>query len=338
MSYFSRTFNTNNGILDRNLFSVDKYVLYNFLDCVFYVLSIEDIEYSFASPKNIIFADNDTKIRVFVGNEKAIDGLNLIRTFNQKEVPNLEEMNKYGTEFLGFKLDLYFDLDKSILSETLLFTNKMVGLTPEEKYLYITELNPQDTSAQAFFNAVKQIRETIVKQLEKRGRIMKFNSKFRKNNITVKKDQAFYILPFKEEQTDFMKYLKGEFKENKIDCKLVKSEDIFIPNRSNDMVENIWEDICSSCFVIADLSDKNPNVFYELGICDAIGKTVISICSKESYKDDYKKRLPFDVSSEYTIFYGMNYEERKEAAQKILNKAKIILNQVNNHGESTFDK
>jgi len=34
----------------------------------------------------------------------------------------------------------------------------------------------------------------------------------------------------------------------------------------------------------------------------------------------------------------MNYEERKEAAQKILNKAKIILNQVNNHGESTFDK
>ena len=117
-------------------------------------------------------------------------------------------MNKYGTEFLGFKLDLYFDLDKSILSETLLFTNKMVGLTPEEKYLYITELNPQDTSAQAFFNAVKQIRETIVKQLEKRGRIMKFNSKFRKNNITVKKDQAFYILPFKEEQTDFMKYLE----------------------------------------------------------------------------------------------------------------------------------
>ena len=66
MSYFSRTFNTNNGILDRNLFSVDKYVLYNFLDCVFYVLSIEDIEYSFASPKNIIFADNDTKIRVFL--------------------------------------------------------------------------------------------------------------------------------------------------------------------------------------------------------------------------------------------------------------------------------
>ena len=118
----------------------------------------------------------------------------------------------------------------------------------------------------------------------------------------------------------------------------MKSEDIFIPNRSNDMVENIWEDICSSCFVIADLSDKNPNVFYELGICDAIGKTVISICSKESYEDDYKKRLPFDVSSEYTIFYGMNYEERKEAAQKILNKAKIILNQVNNHGESTFDK
>ena len=45
MSYFSRTFNTNNGILDRNLFSVDKYVLYNFLDCVFYVLSREDIEY-----------------------------------------------------------------------------------------------------------------------------------------------------------------------------------------------------------------------------------------------------------------------------------------------------
>jgi hypothetical protein len=28
----------------------------------------------------------------------------------------------------------------------------------------------------------------------------------------------------------------------------------------------------------------DPNVFYELGLCDVIGKRIISICSRKSYE------------------------------------------------------
>jgi hypothetical protein len=47
--------------------------------------------------------------------------------------------------------------------------------------------------------------------------------------------------------------------------------------QDHDIVQNIWEAICSSRLVIADCTTSNPNVFYEIGIAHCVGKPVILI-------------------------------------------------------------
>lgn len=56
----------------------------------------------------------------------------------------------------------------------------------------------------------------------------------------------------------------------------------FVAHRADDLygpvfMENIWRGICRARVVIADLTNRNPNVFYELGIAHTIGKDVILI-------------------------------------------------------------
>jgi hypothetical protein len=46
---------------------------------------------------------------------------------------------------------------------------------------------------------------------------------------------------------------------------------------NREIIEDIWESICTSRIVVADVTDRNPNVFYELGICHTLGKEVIVI-------------------------------------------------------------
>lgn len=61
--------------------------------------------------------------------------------------------------------------------------------------------------------------------------------------------------------------------------------------------------------VVADLSDKNPNVFYELAIRHALKKPVIHIMSKGEY-------LPFDVANSRTIFYDIGDLDSVESAKQ----------------------
>jgi hypothetical protein len=59
---------------------------------------------------------------------------------------------------------------------------------------------------------------------------------------------------------------------------------------TTDIINNLIE----SDLVIADLTDHNPNVYYELGIVHALRKPVIQIIQKE-------QKVPFDVSQIRTI-------------------------------------
>lgn len=47
--------------------------------------------------------------------------------------------------------------------------------------------------------------------------------------------------------------------------------------------------------IVADLTDANPNVCYELGLCHALRKPVIQVCKSEKFK------LPFDLYGVRTI-------------------------------------
>jgi hypothetical protein len=53
-------------------------------------------------------------------------------------------------------------------------------------------------------------------------------------------------------------------------------------------MEKVWDGIFASRLVIADCTEKNPNVFYELGIAHTVGKKVVLITRSE-------KDIPSDI-------------------------------------------
>ncbi len=58
----------------------------------------------------------------------------------------------------------------------------------------------------------------------------------------------------------------------------------------------ILDEIVKDELVVADLTDANPNVFYELAVRHALGKPFVQLC--QSGQD-----LPFDVQGQRTIFF-----------------------------------
>ncbi len=55
--------------------------------------------------------------------------------------------------------------------------------------------------------------------------------------------------------------------------------------------------VVSAPLVIADLTDHNPNVLYELALRHAMKQPVVQICHE-------KDKLPFDIAAQRTIFYN----------------------------------
>ena len=63
--------------------------------------------------------------------------------------------------------------------------------------------------------------------------------------------------------------------------------------------DDIWPGICESGVIIADITETNPNVMYELGLADAIGKKIILI----SQTPDPSK-IAFDLLGLRLIVYS----------------------------------
>jgi nucleoside 2-deoxyribosyltransferase len=95
---------------------------------------------------------------------------------------------------------------------------------------------------------------------------------------------------------------KRKFKAMFTSCEEVCLEFKFKAERTDEsaslerIVPRIETGIQKSAFVIADLSEPSPNVFYELGFARALGKDVILTARKNT-------QLPFDVRDIPTILW-----------------------------------
>jgi Domain of unknown function (DUF4062) len=65
---------------------------------------------------------------------------------------------------------------------------------------------------------------------------------------------------------------------------------------TREIMEDVWESICVSRVVVADVTGRNPNVFYELGIAHTLGKECIVLTQNS-------QDVPFDISSRRYIRY-----------------------------------
>jgi hypothetical protein len=97
----------------------------------------------------------------------------------------------------------------------------------------------------------------------------------------------------------------------------VRADELFT---TGSVVEQIWEQIEKAKVLLADLSGKNPNVFYELGLAHAARKPVVFTAGQ---LDD----VPFDLRHLRVIIYETREPEwasrlRKSVADYLRNAAK----------------
>lgn len=346
MAYYSSTFNTLHKPKEsEDFYNFKSGDIYKFLDFLFLTIdaNLREFDYSLKTPKNILISFGKEEFRVFLGDEKAIVELNTIsyEKKEQEKLPTLKEANAIGTRELGFTFDCYFDVSIIQFKESISVAKEAFDKNDIEKLKLFNDICDRmsgflkhnitsiDASIGVFVNCWLKVRNQIVNEFERKSAIMNFNPRFQARDIVVKPNQGFYVLPFENGPENAMQAIKDAISSNNIDCDLIRSADRFDPTRGNNIVENIWQDICASSFIIADISNRNPNVFYELGICDTIGKKVITLCSQNSLENDYNNRLPFDIATQYTIIYKEDYNGYKKMTEDVIQRIKAIL-QIDN--------
>jgi hypothetical protein len=105
-------------------------------------------------------------------------------------------------------------------------------------------------------------------------------------SYTAKEKLIFVIMPFKAHWSD-------RLWNDHIRKYLTVADDSIEVRRADDMfgqgvMEDVWECIVTSRLVIADCTDRNPNVLYELGLAHAIGKRTVLLSQREG-------DIPFDL-------------------------------------------
>jgi hypothetical protein len=65
------------------------------------------------------------------------------------------------------------------------------------------------------------------------------------------------------------------------------------------IIDQVWSGINSARVLVAELTSRNPNVFYELGLAHALKKPVVLVSSNE-------QDVPFDLQHIRVIYYDVN--------------------------------
>jgi hypothetical protein len=120
-----------------------------------------------------------------------------------------------------------------------------------------------------------------------------------KNTITVKlgkiKNTCFVVMPFDSLfQNQYETVIKKAVEELGFEC--IRGDEIY---SKPTIMADIWKSIRSARFIIAEMTGKNENVFYEVGLAHAIGKPIIIITRNE---DD----VPFDLKALRYLYYDIN--------------------------------
>ncbi|HEX7137968.1 MAG TPA: hypothetical protein VF219_08990 [Vicinamibacterales bacterium] len=115
---------------------------------------------------------------------------------------------------------------------------------------------------------------------------------------TVAAGSCFVLMPFKE---PFETYYRAIIEPAVTSAGLmsVRGDSIFRPSP---IMADIWQMIQDASVLVAEMTEKNANVFYELGLAHALGKPVILI--SETITD-----VPFDLQALRVILYDKNNPE-----------------------------
>lgn len=125
--------------------------------------------------------------------------------------------------------------------------------------------------------------------------------------------KCFFVTAIGDEQSDIRKRSDKVLK-NILEPVLSDEFDVIRVDKLNlpdNLNQTIIQYLEESELVIVDMTDSNPNVFYEFGYRHASKKALIPIKFKDS------DPIPFDVSSLRTIFYSFDIDDVNQAKDRL---------------------
>jgi hypothetical protein len=113
--------------------------------------------------------------------------------------------------------------------------------------------------------------------------------------VQVDRPSAFVIMPFSEDWSTpvFRWLIRPSLEDEGIQC--VRGDTAL---RIGELSTNVWGEILRAGFVVADLSARNPNVYFEFGLAHALGKDCF-LLKRRGVK------LPADFGGAHFIEYDL---------------------------------
>lgn len=142
------------------------------------------------------------------------------------------------------------------------------------------------------------------------------------------KKVCFVLMPFADKYLEvYEQVYKPVCESNGIKCWRV--DEISLPGS---ITRDIVQGIIDADIIIADLTSKNSNVFYELGIAHSVGNKTIMTC--QSTAD-----VPFDIANYRVILYDQTITGSKALAKKLsaaIKELLLALDRTNNPVQSVL--
>ena len=105
---------------------------------------------------------------------------------------------------------------------------------------------------------------------------------------------CFVAMPFQAVfESEYEKVIKPAVQANGLEC--VRGDEIYT---RQSIVEDIWRSIRRARIVVAEISGRNPNVMYEMGLAHAIGKPIVLLTRDQA-------DVPFDLKTLRYVYYDI---------------------------------
>ena len=140
---------------------------------------------------------------------------------------------------------------------------------------------------------------------------------------------VFVLMAFDEKFDDvYEAFIKPLFEESKdASFSVDRADDIH--NQQN-IMQDIVTRITDSHLIVADLTDNNPNVFYELGVAHTLGRPVILLAQN---MDD----VPFDLRAYRVLIYNTQFTEIAAAREALSRYIGAFINDTLQFGNPVSD-
>lgn len=141
------------------------------------------------------------------------------------------------------------------------------------------------------------------------------NPIFNRIDIRRQPDHCFYLGPFSDPFNEIYRdhVVPTLHREG---VTVDRADEIF---GTDSLIEDIWASIVGATFVVADLTTKNANVLYEVGMAHTVGRPVVIIT--QNMED-----VPFDLRHRRCIVYQHTPRGCELLEQQLAGTARFVLN------------